>query len=679
MEEKRILRSNAFLAVLLALVVLNVFFFYQRSGTEESPLIDPDRYHQRMEELSPYDWTTIQNINQEYINRLTAQQPLDPQLQAELDAAQQVQNQYEYLSGYQGYLDQIKKNALLLTTVSLFADPTSAAYRNILKTDADFAAMDGVPIQAGHDLAVTEFFSDKWVDYSILVVICLVCGLFLAERKDGLWPMIYATPGGRSRMALRRVGILFAAACIGTAVIVGSKILLCGWEYHGLGEWGRTLQSIPMFQNVPTPMTVGQFWLLYIAVKALGAFWFGLVLWAILAAISNLELALCAVSFAVAVEYAFTAIPSSSLFAMLRYVNIFSYIDFSTVFTRYLNLNMFGTLISGSDLVLAILLPLCLIFGVLNVFIASRKHPVAPMNRLLGIFDWISKKLDPIFAGGGEIRKLLIKRKGILLLILLVLVVRGMEAAPRTYVAWDHYIQFYEDKFAGPIDDEKIEAMETELKNLADPYSREGLKLVIESAKAAPEGAWIVPTEPYDAVWSNNEDNYHRDTALMALLFLVLLLAPIVSQERQNDMPLLLHSATGGKERLMKHKQILILSLTAVVFLIVYGWEIWRVVDTHGPFQYLIAPALSVQPFQELGWGIPLWLVLVLYYLFKLMVMAAVAEVCYLLSARCSKNRDATLLCIGVILIPAALAVIGSAVGEYLSFLLPLSTAELLW
>ncbi len=679
MEEKRILRSKAFLAVLLALVVLNIFFFYQRTGTEEIPLIDPELYHQRMEELSPYDWQTAQDINREYIDDLTAQQPWDPQLQAELDAAQQVQSQYEYLSGYQGYLDQIKRSAELLKSVSLFADTTSEAYHNILKTDEDFAAMDGVPVQAGHDLAVTEFFSDKWADYSILIVICLVCGLFLAERKDGLWPMIYAAPGGRSRLALRRVGILFSAAWIGTVVIVGSKILLCGWEYHGLSEWGRTIQSIPMFLNVPTPMTVGEFWLLYIAAKALGAFWFGLVLWAILSSISNLGLALCAVSFAVAVEYAFTAIPSNSLFAMLRYVNIFSYVDFSTVFTRYLNLNAFGTLISGSDLVLAMLLPLCLIFAVLDIVIAHRKHSVAPANRLLGVFDAVQKKLDPIFAGGGEIRKLLIKRKGILLLILLILVVRGMEVAPRTYVAWDPYIQFYEARFAGPINDEKIEAMEAELEALNDPYSQEGLKLVIEAAKTAPEGAWIVPSEPYDAIWSNNEGNYHRTTALMALLFLALLLSPIASQERQNDMPLLLHSTTGGQKRLVRHKQILIVSLAALIFALVYGTEIWLIVKEYGQFQYLNAPAMSVQPFRELGWGVPLWLALALFYLVRLLVMAAVAEVCYLLSARCSKNRDATLLCIGVILIPAALATIGSIVGEYLSFLIPLSTAELLW
>ena len=41
------------------------------------------------------------------------------------------------------------------------------------------------------------------------------------------------------------------------------------------------------------------------------------------------------------------------MFAVLRYVNVFSYVDFIPVFSRYLNISVFGSLISGSDLVLA--------------------------------------------------------------------------------------------------------------------------------------------------------------------------------------------------------------------------------------------------------------------------------------------------------------------------------------
>ncbi len=685
-EGKRILGSKAFLAVLAALVVLNCFSFYQRSDTQENPRIDGELYHRQMMKVSGYSWeqavavceTDLLSLEEAYLaGHLTRESELYEQIKA----TQQVQKQYEYLISYEKYLDKIQYDAKLMQTVSLFADPDSKGYKNITKTAGDFAAMEGVSLREGHDLAVTSFFGDKWTDYSIIIVICVICALFVAERKEGLWPMIYAASGGRWRLALKRVGLLLAAAWIGAIVIVGSKILLCGWEYHGLGEWDRILQSVPMFQNVPVPMTVGQFWMLYIAVKAMGAFWLGLVLWTILSAISNLGLALCAGGLLMGAEFAFTAIPSSSIFAMLRYVNVFSYVDFITVFTRYLNLSVFGRLISGSDLVLAILLPLCIVFAVVVVAVSEWKHPVSAENRLLSWMDLIRKKTDPILAGGGEPRKLLIKRRGILLMILLVPAVHDMQAPPREYAAYDPYIQYYEEKYIGPITEEKLQTMEEDMQTNPDEIAREGLRLVIDDAKAAfahGGDAQIVPTAPYDAAWNNNIDNYSRTTALMALLFLVLILAPIASQERQNNMVVLLQSTSGGRKALMWRKQILLLLVAGFVWAAVYGTEVLRIIENDGNFLCLDAPGYSLRLFRDFGWGLPLGVLLSLYYAAKLVVLAVVGETCFFLSSRCGKNRDAILLCCGVILIPAALAVVGSVVGEYLSFLLPLGGAELL-
>ena len=382
MEAKRILGSRLFVAVLAGLLVLSCFFYlYQRPDTWEDPLVDGEVYHQQLEKLKEMSWEDAHAWCVRYQEdaeaaRFEGAWDFDSEAEQIRIAAAQLQSQYEHLMGYEAYLDKIQTHAKLLQSVSLFSDPNSPGYKNTVKTAKDFEKMQGVEITAGHDLAVTEFFTDKWTDYSIIIVICVVCGLFLSERKEGLWPMIYAAHGGRWRMALRRTGLLFAASWIAALALIGSRILLCGMEYHGLGEWGRTLQSIPMFSNVPMPMTIGQFWLFYISVKAIGAFWIGLVLWCVLSSISNLGLALSAAGLVVGAEFACTAIPSSSMFAALRYVNLFSFVDYNSVFTRYLNLTVFGNLISGSDLVLAMLPFLCIAFTALNVVIAQRKRPI---------------------------------------------------------------------------------------------------------------------------------------------------------------------------------------------------------------------------------------------------------------------------------------------------------------
>ena len=672
MEAKRVLKNPLFLATLAALLLLNAFFFiYQQTDGQGDFREYGNAYHWELNTLA--DLSLEEGLAQcEIAEQETLEYWGSGNNNQRYEVIQQITAQYEYLLGYEAYLGKIDADAAKLQSVSLFSDPDSVAYQNTVKTAEDFHAMEGVPVSMGHDLAVTEVFADKWADYSIVILICVVCGLFVAERKEGLWPMIYAAPGGRWKLVCKRISILFVAAWIGAVLIVGSKILLCGWVFHGLGEWNRVLQSIPMFQNVPTPFTIGRFWLLYIAVKAMGAFWIGLVLWAVLSAISNLGLALTAAGLLMGLEFACTAIPSSSMFAVLRYVNVFSYLDFIPVFSRYLNISVFGGLISGSDLVLAILPFLCLIFAGVNVLIVERKHPVSSSNRLLHWADGILRKLDPKLPRCGEFGKLLIKRKGAVLLIVLAIVAIRMEQPPRAYVPYDPYIQHYQSEYAGPITEDTILALEEALGNAMDTGNQVGLQTVLESAQNAPDGAWILPTAPYDAIWSNNLNNYHRRTALITMLFQVLTLAPIASQERQSNMTVLLTSTSGGRKRLWLLKQLVLLTVTAFVWLMVYGGELIHTVKAYGAFQCLSAPAFSLELFRNAP-SIPLGGMLALYYGAKLLVLLIIGEICFALSSRCSKNRDAILVCCAVLMIPAALAAIGSAVGEYLSLLIPLS------
>lgn len=674
MEWKRIFGSRLFLAVLIGLAILNsCFFVYQQRQTR----IIGEICHQKLDEFSESTHEEViawcDDVQQAAWDAAWALEwDYNGEGERERQASERLEEQYTYLMDYQDYLQKIDTDALKLQSVSLFADPDSFGYKNTVKTAEDFAPMKDVSVTPGRDLAVTAVFEDKWTDYSIVILLFVVCALFAAERKEGLWPMIHAAPGGRWQLALKRVWILLASAFLGTLVLVGSKVLLSGWMYHGLGEWDRTLQSIPMFFNVPIPMTVGQFWLLYIAEKALGAFWIGLVLWAVLSAISNLGLALAASGLLLAVEYACTFIPSYSMFAIARYVNIFSYVDFIGGFTRYLNLNVFGYLISGSDLVLWMLAVLCPVFVATNLVIAQFKHPVAPMNRLLRWGNKLSKKISHRLPVPREGMKLLWKRKGIFLLVLLAMIVLRRSPPPREQVQWDPFIQQYQSQYAGPITEDTVDILMSAAENSLNEGYAAALTDIVMQVQSAPEGAWLVPTAPYDAVFSGNLGNYHRVTALIVLLFTVLLLAPIGSQERQNRMTALLRS-TGGRDRLKLKKQLLLLALVTVIWAGVYGVELYKIVTEHGAFQYLQAPACSLEVFRDVPVTVSLGFLLAAYYFLKLPLLALVGEVCLFLSNRCTKNRDAILLTGGVILLPAAIATIGSKVGIYLSFLVLLS------
>lgn len=347
-----------------------------------------------------------------------------------------------------------------------------------------------------------------------------------------------------------------------------------------------------------------------------------------------------------------------------------------------MNLPFFGVLISGSDLVLVLIVPLCAVFVITSVQIARKKHPVAPQNQLLRFADKQMRKLDPKLSGGSlfaqEAKKLLLLRGGALLLIAFLMVTWKIAPPDREYDPLDIYYQYYQDKYAGPITEDTIEALQTELDKAVEPERYSALSQMIWNAESAPEGSWLVPTAPYEAVLSDNYGNYHRSTALIAMLFLVLILSPIGSQERQSNMTVLLQSTSGGRRRLRKTKQLLLLLVTVSLWAVLVGAELYKTVRYWDSFLCFAAPMYSLPDFHYTGWSIPLGGLLILYYLAKLTVMILIAEIVSFLSGKCTKNRDAILLSCGVILIPAGLAAIGSVVGEWLSLLLLLGGSELL-
>lgn len=686
METKRILLGKPFLLFLLSLLVINTWFFiYQNKRFSDDFRDYGNIYHEAIEELSSLSWEEGLEKTVQFQDD-TLQQIIDGVWDDSTDgnyrllANEDIEKQYTYLLGYNDYLKKVQDNAKNLQSVSLFSKPGTFAYENTVKTAEDFAAMIDVPVTFGHDLAVTEVFADGWTDFCVLLPVILVCCLFLAERREGLWSVIHAASGGRIKLASIRIGIMFIASCISVILLCGTKILLCGYVYHGLGEWGRTLQSIPDFYNVPIPMTIGEFWLRYIAVKIFGVFFVGLVLWLIMSCISNFSLALGAGSLFIGAEYLCTFILPSSIFAAFRYINIFSYILYHSVLTKYLNLSFFGSLISGHDLICVILPFLCLGFAVLNLIAAEKKRPIGAANILLCWQDSVRKRFSGISGQGGifvqELKKLMIDRKGALLLAVLAIYLVNTSAPLREGSPYDMYLDYYQEKYAGPVTEETVASLQNELKNAEEPYRIGALEQMLSIAQNASRGEWILLNAPYEAIFYKQQ--YQRTSGLVSLLFLILLLAPIMSQERQSNMNMLLHSTSAGRSKLWRRKQLLLLLCAVLCWAMVYGTELIKTVEEYGSFSCFSAPLVSLKIFAFSETDITVLQAMTLLYGRRLLALLCSAEICFLFSELCKKNINAILLSCGLIVFPASLAAIGSKAGEAVSFLMPLAQVDIL-
>ena len=686
MEFKRTLLSRTFLFTLAALLLFNVWFFvYQNSNTNDDFRYYGELYDDIVDDFANLSWQEgyeecvriEEEIKQQIFNSLYDN---DPDLSYKLQIIEELKLQYAHLIGYEDYIDQIQTNADTLQSVSIFSRVESFSYKNTIKTARDFSKLKGIELSFGHDRALNSVFEDGWMDIFVIIPTFLICGLFFIERKKGLHTLVYGAPGGRGKLALKRVSILFLSSLVSVLLLFGTKILLNAWLYGGLGELGRTLQSVSTFYNVPIPMTVGEFWAGFMAFKTLSVFWIGLMFWSIMQLNESRALSICFMGIFIGVEYACTFISSSSFFAILRYANFFSYINYIPVFTRYLNISVFGLVISGNRLVLAALPLLSAGFAFSSVFIAEKKYPISKKSSLISFCEALKQKISSITSGGGifiqELKKIFISGKGILTFIILCILLSQTGMPTREETPLDMYLEFYEQKYAGEITEETIAALESELSGSSENNRTAALNVLISRVENASSGDWIVPSAIYEALFS--PQRYHYTAGLIALLFLVLIISPIASQERQADMTYLLRSTPSGRGRLWANKQYTVLFSSVLIWASVYGAELIKSTYYYGNLSCLAAPVSSLSAVYMGQLSTTIGGALVLLYGLRLLTIAVVGEICFCLSGLCKRNMSSLLLCCGVILIPAALAAIGSELGKRFSVMLTLAAVDYL-
>ena len=320
--------------------------------------------------------------------------------------------QTDYLTGYNGWLENIQKNKENLLTFSIFNDPNSFSGRNIIKTAEEFEKLQGVELTIGADGAVDAFMTFRLTDYFLLVALLLVVLSFLEERKASLWSVVHAAPNGRLRLAIRRALILFGVSVCGVVLLYGTNLILSFSLYGGFDDLGRAVQSVETLGRLTMLTTVGGFLVRFFLLRVAAAFLIALILWLLLTAINNVKYTLIVAAGVLVVEYGlYTLLPVQSALNVLKYFNLFTYISLSDLYTNYLNIDIFTYPLGIRNISQLALFPLCLIVAAVCIYVHCHKKPAAERD-LLGrvayrINSITDKFLHRLHLFGMEIHKTL--------------------------------------------------------------------------------------------------------------------------------------------------------------------------------------------------------------------------------------------------------------------------------
>lgn len=650
---------------------------------------------------------------------------IEPETSAYTEALQMVNGQLSYIIGYPAYLDYVKENAETMRKLSAFQAEDGFTRRNIEKTVSDFNKLQGIDLQLDKENAVSAFRDGGFSWLCLMLCPLPVLLVFLEERKKGLWQFVYATYGGRRRLAAKRCGILAAYTMVSVFVLELQRIFIIKKYAGGFGDVSRAVQSNIGFSECALKITVGQYIALSVAVRMFICICIVVFLWILSLVIKNSLGTFAVTVLMLFFEYhAYMDIDVGSVYQGFKYVNLFSFLDSGNLLAEYRNLNIFGKPVSVSAIMLygvpALLLILCLV-----MILLGRRRPFMVseniLSKCMGRIAFIIKPYKHTVLAFHEGYKIYIKQYS--LLVVLILAVVCIQISKPEIVRYDYATTIYNsymEQIQGEYDSEKVEYLrqeeavwerkmadseqrieeyqqrlqlgdgsETEIFASAKEYEREQEKVKQYQSASEVVGELITYSERLEKETEQgyfagyiNKIGYERligtkgeagmeQSSLLIMATLVAALSAVMCYETSQNAGKFIRSTKRGRNPVLIGKSIHVAVITITVVVIVCIAQFYYIYGTYGLSGYEFS-AQSLECVGSFPLRISVGQMLGLVVAGRVLVAFICAAVIMFISAKSRNLLTAVLMCAVVLLVPAVAVYMGMEVVSYISFLRPL-------
>lgn len=614
---------------------------------------------------------------------------------AHYEALDELQRQISHLDGYSEYLAEIQSRAEIQSQVSIFNQSGSFSSNNLAQTAKDFETILDVEVEFGSSQGIVRWLDFELGDYFHLIAIIAVVLSFLEERRRGLWPAIRTTWGGRGRLGLTRAAILLVGSAAATLLYSVLPFLLSMALHGGWGNLTRSLQSVESFGTCPLRISILEWLVQFFAVKILAGTLIGLLLWCVLGSIANPQFSISVLGVTLAAEYAlYTFLPIQSALNGLKYFNIFAYVHTATLYTQYLNVDLFGFAVGIRQLALWGIAVFGILFVAWALLTQSRRRPEGNRDVLSRVSTPVNRALDMIRTrltiGGWEGYKTLVFQYGVFLLALVYLAGGQLTYFYAVSEPIDQWYSDYINDMEGPVDsstDSYLARARSSAERSGDaPQLLSALDQVearVEVLRSRAEQGgytpWIVNDFSYDIVYGPQSVSKQRFNGAVAVLLTALLAAPLWAFERQAGVAVMLRSTPRGRGRLLRRKAAMAALLAGFVWDCVYIRELWTFLDWLPNPDTLAASVQNIDALSVFPVTVTLGQYLALLYALRLLMLIGVAEAALAIGLFCPNVRTSYIASAAVLGFPALLAALGAEMFKWVSPVVPAASAELLW
>lgn len=579
-------------------------------------------------------------------------------------------------------LEEVPKQKEEMLEISIFSDEDSFSYKNIMKTAEDYERISDVELSDINDYAVDAFLEHGIMYVFGFIIMLFTVIAFLDERKKGLWQIIYTCREGRFRLILKRLFILFGVALVTETVLVTSTLSAGFIDYGGIDILFAPVQSVGKLQCFLMPVSLLTFLVYYVLFLSAALAVSGLFIWFILALIHNINLGMVVCSVVYVIEFFLNyMISSRNPLCILKYTNLWFFINPGEAFTKYTNFMAAGTMFNVREYLSAVLIILILLFSAAVLITGVKTRPFytpGMVEKALNIAaNRIRKIICHIGGMGFEIYKLLIQKKGIVVIICLLYLLVGNMDTLELLLGHDRMqLDAFYEAYTGEINDESLNAynsIEEEINTLLNSGEEpgDGKLAMFEMLKEQKEYAqslesrgikgWFINDRGFDMLFGKLKAGKRLIDGVIVILAIVLLVAPCYASEYQSGVNYLIASTKKGRGIVFRRKTIYslvcTLSITIIMFLIQF-YEVRIKYNLNG----LDAPVQNVRILEHVPFNISIGGFTLLWYMARAMTMIMVACVVMLISVYIRKQNKVYL--VSFLLAPVGLL---NGIAEYSS------------
>lgn len=617
--------------------------------------------------------------------------------------------QTEYFNEYAIYCETIVKNAeRMLGNV----EAGSYSQQNIIKTVEDFKDTADIKLTYGIDERIISFTNFGITDYLILAFLVYIIVRYFEGRRTGLEMVVRAGAKGRFGLTISRIGILAADSVAVTGIFYFVQYLLTSFLYGF--EDDRLIQSVSVFKECNIVMTEGQFFIVYALMKAIALLTFAMLIWFIMHIFQSMMVSVAALAVIFACQYViYDKIQYTSHYVTAKFINLFSWLDVKNLFAKYFNIDIFGIPVGIRELFflsIIIIGSLAFVIVLREVFCYGKIELTFIKRIYTKLLTFIDRHRRQGFIFTWELKKVLIKGRGIIVLIIVMIIAKDYIVDTDLQLSYggslksDYYIKYgydvseemYNDISSAKNEYNKtVEEYEEAVKEYdADKINRADLLVYetklseksqrqefflqveqdiayVEKMRENGKNAMLITRDSYDYLFAKNNHIVDLRKMIIVLLAAIFLLGGIFTADRQTGAMNLIKAAGKGRKTLFYSKigtGILLVTLCSAAMFFVELYNIWKIYGFVG----LECPAYSFYLFEKLPFGISMGAFILLWYVCRWLVIMSVCMIIMCISGMAKSATASMWISIGLLAIPAFLTYMDVPIIKYISVLEPM-------